>query len=73
MDSSDSSLSIIMMENKKISKKKRAEAKAPPKESKEEENAEGIIDSLRLAGSAGQGLFMVDRELGQRVPGPAEE
>ena len=39
----------------------------------EEENAEGIIDSLRLAGSAGQGLFMVDRELGQRVPGPAEE
>ena len=37
------------------------------------ENAEGIIDSLRLAGSAGQGLFMVDRELGQRVPGPAEE
>lgn len=34
----------------------------------EEENAEGIVDSLRLAGSSGQGIFMVDRELGQRVP-----
>jgi ferritin len=34
----------------------------------EEENAEAIIDSLRLAGASGQGLFMVDRELGQRVP-----
>ncbi|MGB1374891.1 MAG: ferritin-like domain-containing protein, partial [Rhodothermales bacterium] len=34
----------------------------------EEENAEAIIDSLRLAGESGQGLFLVDRELGQRVP-----
>ncbi|MDA0683853.1 MAG: ferritin [Bacteroidetes bacterium] len=34
----------------------------------EEENAEAIIDSLRLAGSSGQGLFMVDRELGLRTP-----
>lgn len=34
----------------------------------EEENAEAIIDSLRLAGASGQGLFLVDRELGQRVP-----
>lgn len=39
----------------------------------EEENAEGIIDSLRLAGSAGQGLFMVDRELGLRTPEPEAE
>jgi len=34
----------------------------------EEENAEGIIDSLRLAGNSGQGIFLVDRELGMRVP-----
>jgi ferritin len=34
----------------------------------EEENAEAIIDSLRLAGSSGQGLFLVDRELGLRSP-----
>ena len=39
----------------------------------EEENAEGIIDSLRLAGESGQGLFMVDRELGLRVPQAAAE
>ena len=34
----------------------------------EEENAEGIVDSLRLAGESGQGLFLVDRELGLRSP-----
>ncbi len=39
----------------------------------EEENAEAIIDSLRLAGSSGQGLFLVDRELGLRAPEAAEE
>lgn len=39
----------------------------------EEENAEAIIDSIRLAGNSGQGLFMVDRELGLRVAGPTEE
>lgn len=40
----------------------------------EEENAEAIIDSLRLAGSSGQGLFLVDRELGLRTPdGGGEE
>jgi ferritin len=37
----------------------------------EEETAEGIINSLRLAGDSGQGLFMIDRELGQR-PAAAE-
>lgn len=39
----------------------------------EEENAEAIIDSLRLAGESGQGLFLVDRELGQRAPEEEEE
>lgn len=39
----------------------------------EEENAEAIIDSLRLAGSSGQGLFLVDRELGLRTPEEDEE
>jgi len=39
----------------------------------EEENAEAIIDSLRLAGQSGQGLFLVDRELGQRAPEADEE
>ncbi|MBO6574526.1 MAG: ferritin [Rhodothermales bacterium] len=34
----------------------------------EEENAEGIIDSIRLAGQAGEALFMIDRELGLREP-----
>lgn len=38
----------------------------------EEETATGIIDSLRLAGETGQGLFMIDRELGQRQAAPAE-
>ncbi|MCH8122044.1 MAG: ferritin [Bacteroidetes bacterium] len=32
----------------------------------EEEAAEEIIQSLKLAGDTGEGLFMVDRELGQR-------
>lgn len=39
----------------------------------EEENAEAIIDSIRLAGESGQGLFLVDRELGLRTPEAAEE
>lgn len=34
----------------------------------EEENAEAIIDSIRLAGSSGEALFMIDRELGLRGP-----
>jgi len=33
----------------------------------EEENACGIIDQLKLAGGAGGGLFMIDRELAARV------
>jgi len=32
----------------------------------EEEAAEAIIQSLKLAGETGEGLFLVDRELGQR-------
>jgi len=39
----------------------------------EEENAEDIIDSIRLAGASGQGLFLVDRELGLRAPAPEGE
>jgi len=39
----------------------------------EEENAEAIIDSLRLAGESGQGIFLVDRELGQRTPEDDED
>jgi len=39
----------------------------------EEENAEGIVDSLRLAGDSGQGIFLVDRELGQRQPDVEDE
>jgi ferritin len=34
----------------------------------EEEAAEAIIDSIRLAGQAGEALFMIDRELGLRQP-----
>jgi len=37
----------------------------------EEENACGIIDQLKLAGPAGGGLFMIDRELATRVYTPA--
>lgn len=33
----------------------------------EEEAAEEIIQSLKLAGDTGEGLFLVDRELGQRT------
>ena len=36
----------------------------------EEENACGIIDQLKLAGEAGSGLFMIDRELAARVFAP---
>lgn len=35
----------------------------------EEEAAEAIIDSLRMAGDSGQGLLMIDRELGAREGG----
>ncbi len=35
----------------------------------EEEAAEAIIDSLRMAGDSGQGLLMIDRELGARQAG----
>ncbi|MBL7114966.1 MAG: ferritin [Kiritimatiellae bacterium] len=33
----------------------------------EEENAKEVIDQLKLAGSDGSGLFMIDRELAKRV------
>ena len=33
----------------------------------EEEAVEEIIQSLKLAGDSGEGLFLVDRELGQRM------
>jgi ferritin len=36
----------------------------------EEEAAEAILDSLRLAGDTGEALFMIDRELGLRQPDP---
>ncbi len=36
----------------------------------EEEAAEAILDSLRLAGDTGEALFMIDRELGLRKPEP---
>ena len=38
----------------------------------EEEAAEGIIDSIRLAGETGEALFMIDRELGLRQPEPVD-
>ena len=38
----------------------------------EEETAQEIIDNLRLAGETGEGLLLIDRELGQRTP-EAEE
>ena len=34
----------------------------------EEEQARDIIDNLRLVGNEGQGLFLMDRELGARQP-----
>ncbi len=33
----------------------------------EEENDRGIIDRIKLTGNEGQGLFMIDKELGSRV------
>lgn len=36
----------------------------------EEEQARTIIDSLRLVGDSGQGLFLLDREMGQRQAEP---
>ncbi len=41
----------------------------------EEENAQDVLDKVRLAGGPGPGLFMVDGELGQRafVPPAAGE
>jgi ferritin len=33
----------------------------------EESNADGIVQQLKLLGDSGQGLLMLDRELGQRV------
>lgn len=39
----------------------------------EEETAQDIIDNLRLAGDTGEGLLLIDRELGQRPAGPGEE
>lgn len=40
----------------------------------EEGSADGVVQSLKLAGSQGGGLFMIDRELGKRVftPPPAQ-
>jgi ferritin len=42
----------------------------------EEAGADGIVRKLRLVGSEGSGLFMLDRELGGRVfvpPAQAQE
>lgn len=33
----------------------------------EEDSADGVVQSLKLAGTQGGGLFMIDRELGKRV------
>lgn len=38
----------------------------------EEETAEEIINQLRMAGDSGEGLLLIDRELGQRTPGEEE-
>ena len=38
----------------------------------EEDNARTLIDSLKLLGDSGQGLFLLDRELGQRTLGEEE-
>lgn len=37
----------------------------------EEANANAIVQQLKLVGDSGSGLFMVDRELGQRTATPA--
>jgi ferritin len=34
----------------------------------EEASADAVVRKLKLAGESGSGLFMIDRELGQRVP-----
>jgi len=42
----------------------------------EEDSASAVLDRLRLIGDSGNGLFMMDRELGQRVftpPAASEE
>ena len=40
----------------------------------EEATADGIVGKLRMVGGEGQGLFMMDRELGQRAaPGTTDE
>ena len=39
----------------------------------EEETAQDIIDNLRLAGDSGEGLLLIDRELGQRTTEPEQE
>jgi ferritin len=33
----------------------------------EESSADGIVQKLKLIGDAGEGLFMIDQELGQRI------
>lgn len=38
----------------------------------EEDNARAAIDALRLVGDDGSGLFLFDREMGQRTAPPAE-
>ena len=39
----------------------------------EEATASEIIQQLKLVGDDGNGLFLLDRELGQRAPEPADE
>ncbi len=39
----------------------------------EEESVGGVLEQLKLMGEAKGGLFMIDRELGKRGPGEAEE
>lgn len=38
----------------------------------EEATAKGIVDKLAMIGDHPQGLFMMDHELGQRIPGGSE-
>jgi ferritin len=41
----------------------------------EEASADDVVQKLKLAGKSGSALFMIDRELGQRIftpPGPGE-
>ena len=39
----------------------------------EEANASAIVNKLELMGESGNGLFMMDQELGKRVPSPPAE